>query len=816
MRRREVATVSVLGTVQIGETDRGRLRRKAFDLAGALGADRDVAARIAAEVSDVVRYVEAHARRAHMTVSVDERAQLAFTFAWDELRVANGELPSVLRHYALRHGDDRVTLAYRLREGGVDVAELERARSVLVARSREELFASLEASNEALRRSTEEAKQAGEAKARFLANMSHEIRTPLNVIVGMNRLALGTELTPRQRGYLEKIDASTRHLLGIIDDILDVSKLDAGKLTLERGELSVCHVLDDIASLAGTASAEKGLLLRLDVADGIPDPVRGDALRLRQVLLNLVTNAVKFTERGEIVVHVERQSDEEGEVVLRFAVRDTGIGLTDEQLEGLFTSFSQADTTITRRYGGTGLGLAISKSLVELMGGEIGAESRAGEGSTFWFTARFGAADARAEARVLRSDLHGRRALVVDDDAEARQALRRLLERMGLRVDEVGSGHAALRVVASDDAGFDLVFIDRRMPDLDGLQTAARLGSLPPEQRPGIFLTTDYGADEVRGSDAESVDQVLMKPVDASVLFESVAAWYGAATGRSGAGTGGAVAGEGPGDGAPVFDPSARILLVEDNRLNQEVAIELLAEVGLTPTVVGDGAQALEALRRDAFDLVLMDVQMPVLDGLSATRAIRADGALRHLPVVAMTANALPSDHDAYREAGMDDVVTKPIDPEELWRALAANLPVRGQQSETADDRPPAAALPHDVPGLDVARGLRFARGREPLYLELLEGFLDDQRDLPRLVRESLDGGDVVTAERLAHTVRGLASLLGAGPLADAGEVLEGALRAKREDEVVLAAADALEAVHRELFTALDAHFGRPAATSSR
>jgi len=806
-----VAVVIVLGTLQVEGQGRQRLRRKAFDAVRALGGGRDVAARVGAEVSDALRAVERPGRRVHLVVSVDPRswgATLAFLVAWNDAD-ADGRAP------ALRDaGAASRTLTYRLRVPPVVDEGLERVRRTLAARSREELFASLEATNEALRRSTAEARLAGAAKAQFLANMSHEIRTPMNAIVGMNRLALGTELSERQRGYLEKIESSTRHLLGIIDDVLDLSKLEAGKLTLERGEVVLGRLLDDVATLVGGACADKGLSLTVDVAEEVPSAFQGDALRLRQVLVNLVHNAVKFTAEGEVAISVQRLPAPADETALRFSVRDTGIGLSREQIAHLFTSFAQADATITRRYGGTGLGLAICKSLVELMRGEVGVESRPGEGSTFWFTARFGAADARAEARVLRPDLQGRRALVVDDVATTRQTLRRLLERMGLHVDEAGSGHAALRLLTASAAnearadaegatteGYDLVFLDAQMPDLDGVATATRLRRIPLRRRPGLFLTTAYVVGGVAlGAADGAVDGVVAKPFDASVLFETVAGWFGMETGR--AASRGDLAPPEP--AAPSFDPALRVLMVEDNRLNQEVAEALLAEVGLTPTVAGDGAEALALLRREHFDLVLMDVQMPVMDGLSATRAIRADERLRALPVVAMTANALSGDREACLAAGMNDVVTKPIDPADLWRALAAWLPSRPAAGAVPAARGPDA-LPTDVPGLDVERGLRYARGRPELYLRLLRGFLDDQRDLPRRLRESLAAGDAATAGRLAHTLRGLASGLGAARLAAAGEALEQAVRSDAPGAAVAAAAATLIDEHVALFAGLDA-----------
>jgi two-component system, sensor histidine kinase and response regulator len=694
----EVAAVIVLGTVRVGDGERPRVRRKAFDMVRALGGDRDLAARVAGEVSDVTRRVQQRERPSHLSVALDERssgATLVFTFGWERREDGGGGAePPAAPPRSGGHDDAAPVLRFVLRGRRPTAQALEQARSVLTARSREELFASLEASNEALQRTTAEAKRAEEAKARFLANMSHEIRTPMNAIVGMNRLALATELAPRQRDYLQKIDDSSRHLLAIIDDVLDVSKLEADKVTLEDRELSLGGVLDEVATLMAGACADKGVRLSTHVAPEVPDAVRGDALRLRQVLVNLVGNAIKFTDDGEVAVALARLPDAAGRLVLRFTVRDTGIGLSPLEAQHLFTSFSQADATITRRYGGTGLGLAICKSLVELMHGEIGVDSRPGAGATFWFTARFG------------------------------------------RVGD-GEGSRDAHASAGDPTGGDL-----------------------------------------------------------------------------------------PGVGRAAFDPAARILMVEDNRLNQEVGVALLAELGLSATVVGDGREALEALRRAPFDLVLMDVQMPVMDGLSATRAMRDDPDLADVPVVALTASVLPGDRDACLAAGMNDVVTKPIEPADLYRALVRWLPARRPPAPSRDGagrgRPPddgaagplearpsgAPVVPHDVAGLDTERGLRMTRGQPDLYLDLLRAFADDQRDLPQLLRRSLADDDLVRVERLVHTMRGVASMIGASRLVEVGGTLEQVLRAGAERAAIDAAAHALLAEHATLFAALDARLG--------
>jgi len=472
--------VTPLGTLMLASVGRARVRRKAFDVVRALGGDRDLAARVAGEVSDAVRWLERHAHDARLEVALDAgdgRIAVAFDFAWAAADGGDRGRPAAMPggNPASMLGGKPVPrrIATTLPRASAAPGAVARARAVLASRSREELFASLEASNEALSRATTEAQQASAAKARFLAHMSHEIRTPMNAILGMNRLALGTDLTPQQRGYLEKVEASSRHLLAIVDDVLDVSKIEAGKVDLESGELVLERVLDDVTTLAGGACADKGLGLRVEVAADVPGAVRGDALRLRQVLVNLVTNAVKFTERGGVTVSVATTAAPDGRVGLRFAVRDTGIGLDEAQRRRLFQAFAQADPTIARRFGGTGLGLAICKSLVELMGGEIGVESRPGAGSTFWFTASFepaapGAATPTTPTAPSASPAlaAGARILLVEDHRLNQEVAIGLLEELGLRATIVGDGRAALDALRARP--FDLVLMDVRMPVMDG------------------------------------------------------------------------------------------------------------------------------------------------------------------------------------------------------------------------------------------------------------------------------------------------------------------------------------------------------------
>ncbi|WP_374262102.1 response regulator, partial [Zoogloea sp.] len=568
------------------------------------------------------------------------------------------------------------------------------------------------AAAEEMQRARQLAEEAARVKADFLANMSHEIRTPMNAIVGMAYLTLRTGLTERQRGYVEKIQVASQHLLGIINDILDFSKIEAGKLVVEHVPFTLDRVLDNVAGLIAGKTAEKELELIVDVADEVPNALVGDPLRVGQILINFANNAVKFTARGEVAIRVTRVADCAGDVMLRFAVSDTGIGIADDQRGRLFRSFEQADTSTTRKYGGTGLGLAISKRLAELMGGEVGFDSTLGFGSTFWFTVRLGRGAAQPRRFVPHADLVGRRMLVVDDNAHARDVLGEMLRRMSFAVTAVESGAAALdEIVRAERAGapFAVVFLDWQMPERDGIATAGDIRALGLLQPPALVIVTAYGRDElIDAAEHAQIRDVLIKPVTASQLFDTVVRLLsdaGADMPRPGAVEPAPLAA----DLAPIA--GARILLVEDNELNQHVATEMLSQAGLEVDVAENGAVALEQVARHDYALVLMDMQMPVMDGLTATREIRRQPDLAWLPIVAMTANAMSGDRDRCLAAGMQDHIAKPIDPAQLWSVLRRWIAPR---QVPAPMRPPAAPAPagalptlRDIEGLDVAAGVR-------------------------------------------------------------------------------------------------------------
>ena len=667
-------------------------------------------------------------------------------------------------------------------QGGVvvfsDISKRKRAEDEVQA-----LNANLEARVLARTAELERAQLAAEAatraKSEFLANMSHEIRTPMNAILGMSYLALQAGLEPQQRDQIGKVHRCAESLLGIVNDILDFSKIEAGRLDLESIPFELDDVAESFATLVGMKADEKGLELLVDLQSALP-PLLGDPMRLSQVLLNLGNNAVKFTERGQVLLHIEQAARGDAAIALRFSMSDTGMGIQADRLQDMFKPFSQGDASTSRRFGGTGLGLAISRQLVCLMGGDIGAESTPGVGSCFRFELELPLAPVAAKALLQASPLveaEGR-VLVVDDNASGRDIARRLALACGFQADAAPDGPAALRALAAadlTDAPYTLLLLDARMPGMDGVECARRVATAACRRPPAVVMMCGmfHQHETMRRLQAERlvVGAMLTKPVTQAALAVACARALGLGDAES--------AGVAPGDAALLANQAqvrgARVLLVEDNAINQELACQLLSRAGVDVRVAADGQEALDVLAEQSFDAVLMDCQMPVMDGYAATQALRLRPELAAVPVIAMTANAMTGDIERAHAAGMNDHIAKPIRVDAMFETLArwVHPAPAGGPAPRADGRYPV--LPA-LPGIDAPAVIDGLDGDVEFYVRLLSMFRDSQGDFVARFEAAWAAGEEANAMRLVHTLKGVAGSLGAHGVYESASRLESAL----------------------------------------
>jgi two-component system sensor histidine kinase/response regulator len=670
---------------------------------------------------------------------------------------------------------------------------------------------------EELGRLAQKAEEATELKTMFLANMSHEIRTPMNAIIGLSHLALKTPLNPKQKDYVGKIHNAGTSLLAIINDILDVSKIEAGKLNIETTEFRLDEVIASVTALTAQKAHEKGLEFLAQVSPEIPQTLLGDPLRLGQILTNFVNNAVKFTAKGEIGLTIELLERAGEKVKLKFGVRDTGVGMTKEQAAKLFQPFTQADMSTTRKYGGTGLGLTICKRLTELMGGQVWLETEAGTGSTFYFTVWLGVRAAAEGRKIVPERLSTLRALVVDDNATAREILQASLHGIASRVDVASSGEEAIDAVRRQDGTepYDVVFLDWRMPGMDGLEASRLIRSDSTLTRvPRIVMVTAFGKEEVRDeAERQGLDGFLVKPVTQSMIVDALVGMFAGESGTARIVT----------EGEPAMRlRGAQILLAEDNEINQQIAIELLEGAGASVKVANTGREVVEILSQGpeppAFDLVLMDLQMPEMDGHQATAALRADGRFSALPIIAMTAHATVEERQRCLDEGMNDHISKPIDPAALFDTVArycrqsppsvAETPASGAPSRVAEARDEVPA----IDGLDAKDGETRVMGNRKLYVKLLRQFVAQQGSALEQIAAALAKGETQVAERLAHTLKGVAGSIGAKAVQAAAATLEQMIREGAAAEDVETARQRTLTVLEPLVAALRSALGAPAA----